>query len=104
MARRKPRGKGGYAMSTIKELKFKMEVGKIYFIRFGGSEIVGRYKGDDNFCHHLFYDYLHQWAGFESYRHGPGAYTVRSGIDEIREATQTEKQALLRHSIEHNTI
>jgi len=91
-------------MSTIKELKFQMEVGKIYFIRFGGSEIVGRYKGDDDFCHHLFYDYLHQWAGFETYRHGPGAYTVRSGIDEIREATQTEKQALLRHSIEHNTI
>jgi hypothetical protein len=86
------------------ENKVKMEVGKIYFLSFGGTEIVGRYKGDDDFCHHLFYDYLHQWAGFETYRYGDSVYTVRTGITEIREATQTEKQALLRKSIEHNTI
>lgn len=82
--------------------KIEMQVGKIYYISFGGTEIVGRYKGEDT-CHFLFYDYLHQWAGYETF-HSNGAYTVRTGITEIREATKTEKQALLRHSIANNTI
>jgi hypothetical protein len=86
-----------------KNNKVKMEVGKIYYLSFGGTEIVGRYKGDE-VCHHLFYDYLHQWAGYETYRYGDKLYTVKHGIEEIREATQTEKQALLRKSIEFNTI
>ncbi len=83
--------------------KVIMEPGKIYYISFGGTEIVGRYKGDD-VCNYFFYDYLHQWAGRENYHHGKGTYTVKHGIEEIREATQTEKQALLRKSIEYNTI
>jgi hypothetical protein len=82
--------------------KVKMEPGKIYFISYGGTEIVGRYKGEDGVTMHLFYDHLHQWNGYENfYREG---YCVHTGIVEIREATQTEKQALLRHSIANNTI
>ena len=82
--------------------KIEMQPGKIYFISFGGTEVVGRFKSEDT-CHYYFYDYLHQWAGHETF-HGNAAYTVRHGITELREATQTEKQALLRQSIKHNTI
>jgi len=80
-----------------------MKPGKIYFLSYGGTEVVGRYKRDDT-CNYFFYDYLHQWAGFENFHHGDSLYCVKSGISEIREATQTEKQALLRKSIEHNSI
>ena len=80
-----------------------MEQGKIYFISYGGTEIVGRYKCDEG-SNYLFYDYLHQWAGFETFRYCEGLYSVKSGVIEIREATQTEKWALLKKSIEHNTI
>lgn len=83
--------------------KIKMQPGKIYYLSYGGTEIVGRYKGEDT-CNYLFYDYLHQWAGFEQFHHGQGLYCVRTGIEEIREATQTEKQSLLRFSIAHNSI
>lgn len=81
----------------------EMQPGKIYYLSYGGTEIVGRYKGE-NTCSYLFYDYLHQWAGFETFRFNEQLYCVKSGIIEIREATQTEKQALLRKSIEFNTI
>lgn len=79
-----------------------MQPGKIYFLSFAGTEVVGRYKGED-VCNYFFHDYLHQWAGHETF-HGQAAYTVKHGITEMREATQTEKQALLRHSIANNTI
>lgn len=81
--------------------KFKMNPGKIYFLKFGSTEVVGRYKSSD-VTQHYFYDCLHQWSGFESFRED--TYTVKHGIDEIREATQTEKQSLLRQSIANNTI
>lgn len=81
----------------------EMKPGKIYYVSYGGTEIVGRYKGQE-VCNYLWYDYLHQWAGFESFRYGDNLYSVTSGVEEIREATQTEKQALLRYSIQHNTI
>jgi hypothetical protein len=79
-----------------------MEVGKIYFVDFGGTQILGRYKGDD-VCNYFFYDYLHYWAGHESYRSNK-PYTVKHGIELIREASAAEKHTLLKFSIEHNTI
>lgn len=83
--------------------KLEMQPGKIYYLSYGGTEIVGRYKGEDT-CNYLFYDYLHQWAGYENFQYGDCLCCVKHGIEEIREATQTEKQSLLRRSIEHNTI
>lgn len=87
----------------MKDNVIEMQPGKIYYLSYGGTEIVGRYKGDD-VCNYFFYDYLHQWAGFETFRHGDSLYCVKSGLVEIREATQTEKQALIRKSIECNSI
>jgi hypothetical protein len=85
------------------EKKIKMQPGKIYYVNYGGMEIVGRYK-DTDVCNHLWYDYLKNWSGFESYYYNNNLYTVKHGITEIREATMTEKQALLRKSLEYNTI
>lgn len=80
-----------------------MEPGKIYFLSYGGTEIVGRYKGSD-VCNHYFVDLLHYWAGYESYRHGGNDFCVKSGLKQIRTATQAEKWSLLRFSVEHNMI
>lgn len=83
--------------------KIKMEQGKIYFISYGGNtQILGRYEKSD-ICQHFFYDLLHYWNGFESFRYG-GQYCVTSGIEEIRPASQAEKMALVRFEIEHNCI
>lgn len=78
-----------------------MEPGKIYFISFGGTEIIGRFK-DAEVGKYNFYAYLHYWAGFESFR--TITYCVTHGITEIRRATQAEKHALLKFEIEHETI
>jgi hypothetical protein len=83
--------------------KIEMQAGKIYFLKYGGTEIVGRFKEED-VCNYYWYDYLHQWAGYETFRQCAGLHSVKHGVDEMREATQTEKQALLRKSIEHNSI
>lgn len=81
--------------------KIEMQPGKIYFIRYGQTEIVGRYKDKDT-CNYNFYDLLHYWNGFESFR--KDTFCVKHGIDEMREATLAEKHTLLRFSLEHNTI
>jgi hypothetical protein len=81
-------------------MKKEMEPGKIYFLRFSGVEIVGRFKNED-VVHYYFYDCLHNWSGYESFR--IDTYTVKN-VDEIREATDTEKQSLLRQSISNKTI
>lgn len=79
----------------------EMVQGKIYYISFGGTELIGRYRRSDT-CNRWFEAYLHYWAGFEAFHKGP--YCVKSGIEEIRRATQAEKMALLRFEIEHQTI
>jgi hypothetical protein len=79
-----------------------MEPGKIYFISYGGTTLIARYKGDDT-CDHLLYDYLHNWAGFETFYYH-NCMVVKSGIEEIRRASDAEKQSLLRHSIANNSI
>lgn len=82
--------------------KIKMEEGKIYYLSYGGAELVGRFKCED-VCNYIFYAYIHYWAGREDFRQGE-PYCVKSGLQEIRRATQTEKMALLRFEIEHETI
>ena len=78
-----------------------MQVGKIYFIVFSGVELVVRYKVSTVTEHH-FFAYLHYWNGYESYY--TGGYCIRSGIEEIREATQSEKHNLFRHEIEKGDV
>lgn len=80
-----------------------MEQGKIYFLDFGGNtQIVGRYKDSDS-CNHNFYDLLHYWNGYESFKYNK-EYCVKHGIEEIRRATKAEKHALIRFEIEHDCI
>ena len=82
----------------------QMEQGKIYFISFGSTQLVVRYKGDDA-CNYIFYDYLHYWNGFETFHKREEVnYCVKNGIEEIRVATLPEKHALIKFELEHNCI
>ena len=85
--------------------KIKMEQGKIYFISFGSStQLVVRYKGEDA-CNYTFFDYLHYWNSFETFHKRENLnYCVKSGIEEIREATLPEKHALIKFELEHKCI
>lgn len=76
--------------------------GKIYFIDYGGVQIVGRFflEGITNIT---FYNNLHYWNGYENFRMNK-PYCVKSGIKEIREATKPEKYNLIRFEIENNCI
>ena len=81
----------------------EMIQGKIYYLNYGSNtQIVGRYK-DSDFANHNFYDLLHYWNGYETFRSG-SQYCVKSGIEELREATKPEKHTLLRFEIENNCI
>lgn len=83
-------------------MAFELENGKIYFIDYGGTSIIGRFKFDGT-TNYTFYDYLHYWNGYETfYKNSP--YCVRSGIKEIRAASDSEKMNLVRFEIEHNCI
>ena len=75
---------------------FEMEVGKIYYISFSGVELVGRYQKSETTEHH-FFSHLHYWNGYEKYY--SGGYCVKSGIEVIREATQSEKHNLFRNEV-----
>ena len=79
-----------------------MQPGKMYYIRFGQTSIVGRYMGDDA-CNLKFFTLLHYWEGFQNFRH-VNAYCVKHGIDEIRPASDAEKLTLFRHEIEHQCV
>jgi hypothetical protein len=80
----------------------EMKQGKIYWISFGGTQILGRFKYSDT-CNHYFESYLHYWAGSESFK-GNEPYCVKHGIEDIRRATPAEKHSLLKFEIEHETI
>lgn len=85
--------------------KFKMEFNKIYFIQYSRNvQLVIRFR-EEQICNYIFFDHLHYWNGFETF-HGSeqSNHCVKSGIEEIREATLPEKHLLLRHEIEHNLI
>ncbi len=80
-----------------------LEQGKIYYLDYGNNtQIIGRYKGSDA-CQHFFYDLLHYWNGFESFRCG-NEYCVKSGIENIRRASKSEIHSLIRHEIENDCI
>jgi hypothetical protein len=85
--------------------KIEMEIGKIYFISFGGNtQIVGRYQNSDG-MRYYFYDLLHYWNGSESFHHEEmSCYCVKSGIDEIRRASKAEKHALINKELEYDCI
>lgn len=85
--------------------KIEMQQGKIYFISFGSStQLVVRYK-DTDACNHFFYDHLHYWNSFETFHSREAInYCVKSGIEEIREATLPEKHALIKFELENNCI
>lgn len=74
----------------------EMEQGKIYYIEFGGSSLVGRYKNSDT-MNHFFFSHLHYWNGFERY-YSQG-YCLRGSVIEIRESTDAEKYGLFRNEV-----
>lgn len=85
--------------------KIQMEQGKIYFISFGSStQIVVRFKSEET-CNYNFYDHIHYWNSFETFHNREHVnYCVKSGIEEIREATLPEKHALIKFELEHHCI
>lgn len=83
--------------------QINLEPGRIYFFSYGQTTVIGRYKGDD-VCNHLLHDYLHNWQGYERFHKGPNCWIVKNDIKEIREASDAEKQSLLRHSIANHSI
>jgi len=80
----------------------ELRQGKIYFISYGGVEILGRFDAK-NTTDLAFYDYLHYWNGYEKF-YKNARTIVRSGIIEIRPATVPEKMALIRFEIENDCI
>lgn len=76
----------------------EMFPGKIYYVSYGGTELIIRYKSSDT-CNHHCYSELHYWNGYETYNKSD--YFVKNGIEEIREASQTEKFALFQKEIEN---
>lgn len=79
-----------------------MHPGKIYHISYGGStELVCKFSHDDATQYH-FHSMIHFWNGRAQYN--KTEYCVKSGITQIREASQQEKLELCRLDIEHNNI
>ena len=81
----------------------ELEQGKIYYLDYGSNtQIVGRYK-DSDCTQHNFYDLLHYWNGYETFRKG-NQYCVKSGIENLRRASKSEIHNLVNHEIENNCI
>ncbi len=76
--------------------------GKIYYINYGGTEIVGRFL-EQSTCNYVFSDYIHYWNGYETFKKNK-PYCILSGIIEVRKATASEKHNLVRFEIEHDCI
>lgn len=87
----------------LNENENQMEQGKIYFISYGGNtQIVGRFK-ETKITDHFFYDLLHYWNGYESFRKSKQP-CCKTGITEIRPASQAEKMSLIRFELENDCI
>jgi len=85
------------------EKELILEQGKIYYLGYGNNtQIIGRFK-DTDVCQHNFYDLLHYWNGYESFRH-TNQYCVKNGIEIIRRASMSEIQNLVDHEIEYGCI
>lgn len=81
---------------------FKMEVGKMYFIDYGGTQIIGRFLKDET-TQYIFSDLLHYWNTSENFQKN-NPYCVHTGIMTIREASKAEKLMLFSFEIEHNLV
>lgn len=80
----------------------KMEIGNMYYIRYiGGTELIVRYL-NSNATQHNFFTHIHYWNGYEKYRRN--GWSLKSGIEEIRRATQPEKHNLFRNEIENEDV
>lgn len=80
----------------------ELELGKIYHVSYSpNTQVLYRFK-EKGTTQLYFFDHLHYWNGFESFN--IGGYSVTSGIEELRPATQAEKMTLVRFEIEHNCI
>lgn len=80
--------------------------GKIYFISFGPqTQLVVRFK-EVKTTQIIYFTGLHYWNSFEKYYrlNHTANYCVKSGIEELREATLPEKHALLKFELENNCI
>lgn len=80
-----------------------LQVGRIYSIDYGGTNLIGKFRGTDA-CNILLYSYLHYWQGFETFYKVGNNYCCKNGIVSIREATTCEKHTLIRKEIENNCI
>jgi len=91
-------------MSESKILKTEdLEQGKIYYLDYGNNtQIIGRYKNSD-VCKHFFYDFLHYWNGYETFRKG-NQYCVKSGIENLRRASKSEIHNLVKFEIENDCL
>lgn len=79
----------------------ELKVSRIYCFDFGpNTQVIGRYKSKE-IPNIIFFDHLHYWNGYESFKQG--GYCVTSGLT-IREASQAEKMNLVRFEIENNCI
>jgi hypothetical protein len=88
----------------IKAFVKELEPGRIYFIAYGANtNLVVRYKKQD-ITQLYFFSELHYWNGSERFNGTGNAYSCRSGITEIREATKPEKHNLFRHETDSNTL
>jgi hypothetical protein len=85
----------------VAEKIIEMEAGKIYYISFGGTQLVARFKESD-ITQYYFFAHLHYLNGYENF-HKKG-YCTYTGIEEIRRATPAERHNLLRFEIENDTI
>lgn len=73
----------------MKEDILEMEQGRIYYLDYGNNtQIIGRFKDSDT-CNHNFYDLLHYWNGYESFRM-KNQYCVKTGIENIRRASKAK--------------
>jgi len=89
-------------MSKILETE-ELVQGRIYYIDYGSNtQIIGRYK-DSDFMNHNFYDLLHYWNGYETFRSSK-QYCVKSGIENLRRASKSEKHNLIQKEIEYDCI
>lgn len=80
----------------------KLEQGKIYFIAYGeNTQVLARFK-EIELRNLVFFDHLHYWNGFESFR--KGGHSVMSGITELRRATKPEIHAIVRHEIDNGCL
>ena len=83
--------------------KLVLQIGKIYYLDYGNNtQIVGRFEYEDD-SKYYFYDILHYWNGYESFRH-TDQYCVKSGIENIRRSSKSEIHNLIKHEIENDCI